>query len=347
MMRKGAVLEDAERHYEDQRERYPCILYTRTQEGGKTRNVWGFAISDTITEQRFIVPYLGHERTLSFRSALDGPDAVDTAISGLLANKSDDEVMVSVDFSAYDASISPQHSSDAFSVIAAAFQPQYAEEIMGICRRFVTIPVFTPDGEWSGPHGVPSGSAFTNTIDSIVQWSVNNGKYACQIQGDDGIYRVPRSELDLFHKSFEEAGLVLNDDKSEIFEGQEGIFLQRYYNPIYRSIDQDGLGGVYSLYRAFNRIKYLERWTDLDKIGMEGSDFFSLRTIMILENCKHHPGFVEAVTLAHSLDKKGLHYSKQSVSAFSRAMAAKSRAKVVNIEKGIDSFETVKVLRLL
>jgi hypothetical protein len=349
MRRKGLVLKDALREQKEQLGVYPCVLFTRTQENKKTRNVWGYPVSDTIEEQRYFLPHLELEKTLNYRSALLGPNYVDQELTNLLFTKSNDEVVYCVDFSAYDASVSPEYSYKAFSTIASRFQPSNEDELYLQFRRFTNIGVYTPDGEISGPHGIPSGSSFTNTVGSLVQYQVTEGKYKCQIQGDDGIYIVPRGDRDLFTQAFKAAGLVLNESKSDVFEDQQAIFLQRYYSPEYRTKD-GGLGGVYSIYRALARIKYLERWTDFKAMDIDGADFFALRTIIILENCKHHPGFELLIKYVQSLDKYSLEFSKQGLLAFSRAMEAKTRAGVFNqygLQKGITNFETMKLLKQL
>lgn len=349
MTKKGLVVSDAVAHWRVQKGKYPCVLYTRTQEQGKTRNVWGYPIADTIWEQLFFIPILAVEKTWFHRAALRGPDHVDTAVTSLLMGKRDDEIVYCVDFSAYDASVRPKNTYHAFEDFASLFQEQYHEEIYDLYRRFVSIGILTPEGEYSGIHGVPSGSSFTNTIDSEVQYRASNYHEKCQIQGDDGLYLVNKSELDLLGDMFITAGLELNDSKSEKFETKEAIYLQRYYHEAYTA-KRGGLGGVYSAYRAFSRIKYLERWTDFKKMGMDGSDFFSLRTITILENCKHHPAFEELVRLALSFDDKGLSYSEQGLRAYSKAQESKARAGVYNqygLEKGIGDFETVKLLNKL
>jgi hypothetical protein len=349
MKKKGLVLDEALNNHESEVGLYPCVLYTRTQEQRKTRNVWGYPISDTMWEQSYFIPMLEFERMFPHRAALQGPDAVDAAITKLLLSKSESEVVIGVDFSSYDATVSPKHAFEAFQNMASLFQGEYHSDFYSLFRRFVTIGIQTPEGEWSGPHGVPSGSSFTNTVDSMVQFAASGRHFNSQVQGDDGIYVVNKSDQDEFLNRFDKAGLVLNKEKSSVYETREGIYLQRYYHPEYKSKD-GGLGGVYSLYRAFARIKYLERWTDFKSMDIEGADFFALRTITILENCKHHPGFEQAVKLAHSLDKFRLAFSKQGLAAFSNAMESKSRAGVFNqygLQRGINSFETVKLLKTL
>ena len=350
MRQKGAVMDNALSSWSEEVGVYPCVLYTRTAEEKKTRNVWGYPISDTIWEQEIEIPFLEQEKKFPFRAALIGPSAVDRSITWILDRVDSDHMIVCVDFSAYDASIRSELTYGAFSFIASFFQPQISQEIYQLYRRFLTIPIFTPDGEKSGPHGVPSGSAFTNSVDSIIQFGVaGHLSDDFQVQGDDGVYLVRKSDLDTFHSLFAEAGLTLNEDKTEMFESEEALYLQRYYNPLYKG-EGGEYGGVYPIFRAMNRIKYLERFTNLEELGIEGSDFFSLRTIMILENCKYHPCFLELVMLAQSLDKYGLKYSRQSVSAYSKSTESRARAGLFDTEdfaSGFDSFETVKILNSL
>ena len=345
MQRKGKVLQDAIRDHAGQLGVFPCVLFTRTAEQRKTRNVWGYPISETIEEQRYFRPWLDVEKSLPWRKALIGPDAVDEGVTLLLSGKRGDELVYCVDFEAYDASLSPSLIAMSFNYISNAFQPGARAGLEDIRDRFLRIPIFTPDGELSGIHGVPSGSTFTNTIDSLAQALVS-GTTRCQIQGDDGVYVIQSSSRDTFPRRFEYEGLKINREKSEIFETQEAVYLQRYYHPSYRS-ESGGLGGVYSLFRAANRIKYLEQWTDFEREGIRGDDFFALRTVMILENCKHHPGFVEFVRYAQKLDRNGLAFSQAGLKAYSKSLDSRARAGILhapNFQSGITDFAVMKVL---
>jgi hypothetical protein len=353
MTKKANLLPLDETTMRDQEGIYPCVLYTRTQEGGKTRNVWGYPLSDLLKEVKYVVPFLGLERTWDYRAALNGPDSVDFAVTQYLRDPQyNDKHFVSIDFSAYDASVKPEYSLRAFALVASHFQPQYHSELYEVWRRFVTIPIFTPDGELSGAHGVPSGSGFTNTIDSLAQYIIAHGAghTPLQVQGDDGLYYVDDDEdKEHLYEIFNQAGLEVNESKSH-YAKDEFIYLQRYYHRSFTSRDQRGsLGGVYSLFRAYNRIKYLERWTDLGEGGnIAGNDFFSLRTLMILENCKHHPGFEKFARWVQSHDKQGLEFSRGSDKAYSRMLESKTRAGSGPLAngKGFASFEVVKLLNI-
>ena len=323
---------------------FPCVLFTRTQEQGKTRDIWGYPVRDTLRELEVYIPWLEVEKALPWRTALLGPDYVDTAISRLLLNKSADLRVVCVDFSQFDATISPRNAMNAFEYIASHFQDPAA--INPILEAFTTIGIWTPDGEISGPHGVPSGSTFTNAVDSVVQFQLAGVDPArCQIQGDDGVYLVTQSEHDSLVERFRSGGLSFNEDKSNVFETQEAVYLQRYYHPDFRRHDGE-LGGVYSAYRAFMRLKYLERWTDLDAYGITGRDYFSIRAVMILENCKYHPAFRDLVRLARDIDREGLMFDRNALRPYSRTVEARVRATspALDISGGIESFEVMKIL---
>lgn len=348
MRRKGAIRDSLAGDWYGQLGIYPCVLYTRTQEQEKTRNVWGYPVAETIAEQRFLGPFLERERSLEWRSALRGPDEVDLAINALLKRRGATQVVFCADFSAYDASVSPTLSLRALGLVGRSFQSGGGDDWRHIERQFTAIPIWTPDGQFSGHHGVPSGSSFTNTVDSLVQWILAGKPADCQIQGDDGVYLV--EDVDKAKSHFTDSGLLINEEKTDVFKNTECVYLQRYYHPEYQSIDQAGMGGVYSLMRAMTRIKYLETWTDFEREGITGSDFFSLRTIMILENCKHHPGFAPFVRFIAQHDREGLKFTSEGLKAFSKTLESQARAGVLHSQDpltGIGKFQTMKVLKTL
>lgn len=331
-------------------EGFPCILFTRTQEGNKTRNVWGYPIADTLNEMRFYQPLLSYQKNLPWRSALIGPGKVDESISKMFIDRDDSKTFLSIDFSAYDASVKFSLQQCSFDYIKSLYQPIHAEEIDSIMHRFNTIGIVTPSGIYEGPHGIPSGSTFTNEVDSIAQFLIFDSlglDAFFEIQGDDGLYHVDSSEVDTIIKNFKRYGLSVNEDKS-IISGKYCTYLQRFYHSHYMV---DGhIGGIYSIYRAMNRIFYQERYSDFESYGLSGRDYYSIRTITILENCKYHPHFKDFVKFVHSLDKYLLEFSEASVSKYDKMLNSGSgTGGVLNNQfgdnvRGISSFETVKVL---
>jgi hypothetical protein len=344
MTRKGNLLPlDEDEQFEDLG-KFPFFLFTRTQEQGKTRPVFGAPLALTIFESMYAIPFMKFEKGLPWRAALLGEDAVAEKITAILRNPETAKMpKVSVDFSAYDTSVTPSLSHASFATIASQFSKDHYQGIYNLWHLFATLGIYTPEGEISGWHGVPSGSTFTNTVDSMAQLLVASHLGLEQVQGDDGlyVYHNPGEIYETFHRN----GFEINEDKSEE-SVSEVSYLQRYYHPHYRHISRyDLLGGVYSLYRAYNRIRYIERWTNFEREGISGSDYFALRTLMILENCKHHPGFEKFAKWVQSHDRNGLRYSHGSAVSFSNMMQSKARAGVFNSKiTGIKGFEVSKLL---
>lgn len=151
---------------------YPCILFTRTQESSKTRNVWGYPIADTLNEMCFYVPLLDYQRKYStYRAALVGPDEVDRSVTRIIKRAIEtNKWIVSIDFGRYDNTVKRELQRLAFDYIKGLYQSKFSGQIDKIAERFATIGIITPDGILKGEHGVPSGSTFTNEVDSIVQY---------------------------------------------------------------------------------------------------------------------------------------------------------------------------------
>jgi hypothetical protein len=300
----------------------PCVLFTRTQEQGKTRNVWGYPAADTLNEMRYYAPLLDYQKKLSWRAALNSPDTVDRGITNLINNAMiSGKKLISIDFSAYDASVGKELQQAAFNYVASLFQTSCSEDLEYIAQRFNTIGIVTPDGIWEKPHGVPSGSTFTNEVDSLAQFSVisNLGtvdESTMQIQGDDGAYAVWADSIEETFKGFEQHGLKVNEEKSVIADDYV-VYLQKLYHNDYRQ--DDGLiGGIYSTYRALSRLVYQERWSNFTDEDISGEDYYSLRAISILENCKYHPLFEELVKYVVEIDDRNLRFTENGLRSYIR-----------------------------
>lgn len=329
----------------------PCVMFTRTQELKKTRTVWGYPVADTLNEMRYYAPLLEHQRKLNWRNSIISPEAVNSKMTQLIDSVVGSRKLLSIDFSAYDTSLKFSLQREAFGYIKSLFQPSCDADIEYIFERFNTIDLITPDGIKSGSHGVPSGSTFTNEVDSICQYLVATSfgldSQFFDIQGDDGAYCL--DDPDSLKRYFTSFGLKVNDEKSYISD-EYLVYLQNLYHRDYRQ-ENGIIGGIYSTYRALNRILYLERFTDFEKSDILGKDYFSLRTISILENCKYSPLFKELVRFVYSLDKYKLEYSQQGLTSYIKNM--KSSSGVGGVFKfryeddlsGINSFETVKLLK--
>ncbi len=325
LQKKGEIKDDLIANYDYLLSRKdPCVLLTRTQEMKKTRDVWGYPAADTLREMRYFRPFLEFERRLPWRTALLNPEAVDKSIDKLITESiKNNRRIASIDFPQYDATVKRNLQSATFNYIKSSFQDQFDSEIDDIAQRFATIGLVTPDGIRTGCHGVPSGSTFTNTVDSAVQHLISKhfgvSDEMKQIQGDDGVYSVDSPE-DLY-SHFSSFGLEVSQEKSFV-SNDCAIYLQNFYSDRMRIDGQ--CRGIYPSYRALGRILYQERFTDFGELELQGSDFNSLRVISILENCKYHPLFSQFVRFIANLDKYGLGYSQSGIIKYVRYLMQSS-----------------------
>lgn len=356
MKKKGLVYDEAVANLDTLlTEDYPAVLYTRTQEGNKTRNVWGIDIAKVIEEKRFYEPIKQFQSKEFYRAALNEPKQMEKAITDLMKHsKSENLTLLSIDFSSYDASVKQYLIEQGFKYFKALFQTQFHPELDSIMYRFINVGICTPDGIYIGPHGVPSGSVFTNEIDSIVQFLIAMNfpaeilKYF-QIQGDDGLYacKYPAQLM----KYFEKFGLTVNEAKSKI-STETGLFCKLLWNDSYT---RDGVNvGIYSVYRCILKLCYLDTFTDFSRDDISGKDYFSIRAISILENAKYHPYFKELVYFVAARDKYKLEISDQGLDAYVR-MREKQDGRDINFNiyqygdypKGIKSFESYKLIKAM
>lgn len=355
--KKGKVKSKIVAEYRDNlKYEYPALLFTRTQENNKTRTVWGYPISDTLLEMQYYAPVLEVQKKKPWRSALLGPEFVDLNVTRLLKEADyNGRYLLSADFSAYDASISPFLSKLAFKCVENMFQGEYSVDINYIRDRFINIPLLTPSGIFRGPHGIPSGSTFTNEIDSIVQYLVVQSSGTvdkeCQIQGDDGLYILKGGQEDKFFEACQNAGLNTNPEKTMI-DKYDCIYLRNYYSLDYEH--KGFIGGIYPTYRALTRLLFQERFVDLNEgfegKGLSGKDFFSLRSLAILENCKYHPLFKEFCLFVKEYNKYNLDFTQKGVSQYSELLSRQSGTEGFNKYrhgdniKGVRSFESYKIV---
>jgi hypothetical protein len=199
---------------------------------------------------------------------------------------------------------------------------------------------------------VPSGSTFTNEVDSIAQYlcakDFGIDDSCMDIQGDDGVYSTDRPEALIEH--FESYGLKVNSSKS-LTSMDQAIYLQQIYE--LDSIKGDTIGGVYSTYRALCRIIYPERYNKYSVDGISGADFNSIRAISILENCSYHPLFEELVKFVASIDKINLQFSEAGLLNYIRRVNKTEGTQGIfdyrrgDRLKGIKSFKTFALLSKL
>jgi len=354
-MKKGLVKDKAvSKLNELEKWQYPCILFTRTQEGDKTRDVWGYPISDTIIEMTVYQPLLGFQKKLFWRAALRGPSDVDKEVSKMVIYAYEHGYyLISIDFSGYDKTLLTTLQRASFDYISRLFQSSYKELIDKIFNRFNTIGIVTPSGITSGAHGVPSGSTFTNEVDSIAQYlmALKSGVVIddhYQIQGDDGGYVVRTlKDKDVLFNTFTLGGVKVNLEKSYVSKDFL-VYLQCLYDIHYRK--DNFIGGIYPTYRALCRLIYQERYSDFEEFEIKGKDYYSIRALAILENVKYHPLFEDFVMFIKKYDKYSLKFTQDGLAKFNNMSKQENgTVGVINNQhgddtRGIRSFESYRLI---
>jgi len=212
----------------------PCVAYKRTQKGNKTRLVWGYPLEMTIMEARFARPLI--ERFL----ASDTPMAFGMSKMELGAKLhryfvEQPGTTVCLDYSKYDTTLSCTMLKQAFRILSTWFDQEdltkYGWDT--VVTYFITTPIVMPDGHlYVGKHhGVPSGSYFTQMIDSICNVAIMYAiahRFNLQFKpeglfvlGDDVIVQiqqaVDKSDLSQWAKYLKSRfGLELHDDEKTV-----------------------------------------------------------------------------------------------------------------------------------
>lgn len=182
----------------------PCIAYKRTQFNEKTRLVWGYPYAMTVIEGLVAQPLLdwfkGGGTPMAFAMSTN---ALGTKLRVAAYHK---EWAYSIDMSSFDSSISGELIHVAFNILRTWYDLDQVEPESGITVRelfriieeyFIHTPIVMPDSKlYLGKrHGVPSGSFFTQIVDSIVntivagaishRFSLHVSKREVFVLGDD------------------------------------------------------------------------------------------------------------------------------------------------------------------
>lgn len=188
----------------------PCLAFARTQFGNKTRLVWGYPYSMTAIEGLFARPLIKELRKGTTPMSLFMTKLV--IGSNLRRSSYRHNYCYSIDMSSFDASISARLINIAFDIISTWFDLDHAisnetsdifdsRKVFALIRKyFTTSPIVMPDGNiYKGRrHGVPSGSYFTQIVDSIVnviicgaishKFNLSVDKTDIMVLGDDMVF---------------------------------------------------------------------------------------------------------------------------------------------------------------
>lgn len=214
----------------------PCLAGVRTQRGNKTRLVWMYPLEMTMLEAKFARPLI--ETFKEIRSPM--PYALRRhEIGARIEYTLTERNKVALDFSKFDASVPKELIATAFRILKTWFHD--FEEFDDIAwkevkKYFINTPLVMIDGHlYRGKkHGVPSGSYFTQLVDSIVNYIIitaamlkfemNPHEKRVHILGDDSIFST-NADVDLskLKTYFKTMGFSLNTDKSEVRGKNESI----------------------------------------------------------------------------------------------------------------------------
>ena len=273
--------------------------------GASARWIFMFPMSVNIVEQTYQQPlqdYITDKiHRLEFFAPWKGYDYVQRVISkkGPL-----NSLYFGCDYSKMDQHFNLYHALECYDVIKCYFKPQYWPGLKESIEYTFNCDVVGPDGLISGPHAMPSGSGWTNFLETVFNFIVKiylDLKYhlfsspvaSAMGIGDDQIYMFPvyyniEPLTKLIVSVFVALGLEANVEKQEVSHSIIS-FLQR------RSFDfwsPYGIqyAGVYPTFRALTSLVYPEFYHN-EKIW--NTRTFALRCLMILENCVNHPLFEE------------------------------------------------------
>lgn len=207
----------------------PCLAYHRIQhgkknEGPKTRLVWGYPLSMTLLEAKYARPlidwFLCQRTPMAF--GLHRHE-----LASRLVRIDNSSLRYCLDFSSYDASLHPSLISFVFEVLKTHFREVDDIGWNSIVHYFIHTRIIMPDGYVYQKHqGVPSGSYFTQLVDSIANFLILqylSFRLDAQpifedkvlVLGDDSIFGMATYHpMALIQKVCSELGVKVNVEKS-------------------------------------------------------------------------------------------------------------------------------------
>jgi hypothetical protein len=340
---------------------YPAILGSRGQRKSD-RFIFMFPFSTNLVEQSFVLSILAviRKRKIPSFSAWEGSDAVSLALmeQGVLNTKT----KASTDYSKMDKTVGKDHFRFLYMVLKPLFQSSYHVLLEQSLMHCNTIDILVEmDKLYTGEHGMPSGSGWTNLAESIVSYANlltiedHYGETAIkQVLGDDALM-LWFSVLDDFPDVFKELslkfGFVANPDKQRV-DLKTFVYLQRFYDVgVFAYVNQiEVVAGSYPSILALNSAMNPERFHDPVKWS---PSMETLRWIMILENVNQSPCFHDLINYfikgdrdRLGLDQPGFLTNKivQSYQIAKTITGFVPSYTQASIERGILSFAVVKYL---
>nr|QVG74790.1 RNA-dependent RNA polymerase [Riboviria sp.] len=255
-----------------------CLTYARAQicpkDSNKVRATWGYPCSVFTEEARYVYPYLNflknrkddYPLAYGIEMANGGMGYIDT----MFDNSGEGTRAAMLDWKRFDKMVPAWLIRDAFNIFRESFVMDKVVDREGkvwdvnpdisrnrwrkMVNYFINTPFRLPNGDrFRKDGGVPSGSAWTNIIDSIINAIVIRYLfYHCtgafpeydMFMGDDSIVMSRRiiNIEDMANLARDRFGFILNVDKSYVTTKRENIQFLGYYNVLgFPFRDQDFL----------------------------------------------------------------------------------------------------------
>lgn len=281
----------------------PCIAYKRTQQGNKTRLVWGYPLEMTIMESRFARPLIEHFLKVRTPMAF-GMTKTELGAKIHRYVVEGRGVEVCLDYSKFDSSIPKVMLKQAFRILSTWFS-KADEEAYGwdtVVKYFITTPIVMPDGHlYVGKnHGVPSGSYFTQIIDSIVNVAVmyamsrrfgfDFDPRSLYVLGDDVIVSIEGEfSLRAMSRYVSQFGLTIHSDEKSLV----GVphFLGAYWDMGKPDVPVDELVSKAVFPESFRVYEGKPHWCAEEVLRSYGSQYLSAIKIVptrLTDTWQHH-----------------------------------------------------------
>jgi len=339
---------------------YPAVLGSRSSRQ-KPRFIFMFPMSTNLVEKEYVIPIMDCIRSNRVRSfaAWEGFDEVEEAFMAQGAFKA--KTLASMDYTGMDQTMVSDQMEIVYDIVAPIFQPKYRAGLHESLMHCINIPILIDERSMIiGIHGLASGSGWTNLSESIISEFVHeliNQRIELvgnQLLGDDGAMST-NSELD-FAQVIAEAslscGLEANPEKQDI-SSKTLHYLQRFFDKTILVPGTSTVAGCYPTVLAINAGMNPERFHSPEKWNYRME---TLRWIMILENCKHHPLFHQLIQFFIKGDKYRLglsipgYFKRQIVQDYKVAKTIKGFVPTytqASKTRSIEDFEVVKYLKTL
>jgi hypothetical protein len=143
-----------------------AVAYYRAQVG-KIRLVWALPLSTILVEGMFMVPIIRKLQTVDVPYTMGYTSG---AMAGRMDRLSYSSTQYCLDWSKFDSTIPCRVLHACFSIVKSWFDGLDETAFNVVERNFCTCPILMPDGYiYKGrKRGVPSGSYFTQLIDSLA-----------------------------------------------------------------------------------------------------------------------------------------------------------------------------------